>query len=218
MNINKWKLIAYIVAIVGFILLGFYLGRATIEIKEPETIIKYEKGEVIRDTIAYPVPYEVIRPIDTANIIRQCVKDGIYFDLFPEKTVVEYIEVTKEDTLRIIEDWASKRLYRETLFDIDTLGKCIIDLTVQYNRMSLIGYTYTPVSKTIMTNMFNVRKFSPFIGAGFLIVPKNDNFNLGISLDGGFFIKEKYGIKLQYGYIPNQEQNRIIGTSFLYKF
>ena len=57
MNINKWKLIAYIVAIIGFILFGFYLGRATIDVKEPEVIIKYEKGDVIRDSIAYPVPY-----------------------------------------------------------------------------------------------------------------------------------------------------------------
>lgn len=217
MQINKWKIFAYIVAIIGFMLLGFYIGRATIDVKEPETIIKYEKGETITDSIPYPVPYEVIKPVDTANIIKQCVQDGIYFDLFPEKTVVEYVEVTKEDTLRIIEDWASKRLYKETLFDIDTLGKCIIDLSVQYNRMSLIGYTYTPVSKTITNNIYKVNTFSPFIGGGLLMIPKNDYCNLGFSIDGGFFIKEKYGLKLQYGHILNNERNNIFGASFLYK-
>lgn len=218
MNINKWKLIAYIVAIIGFILFGFYLGRATIDLKEPEVIIKYEKGDVIRDSIAYPVPYEVVKPIDTANIIKQCVKDGIYFDLFPEKTVVEFVEVTKEDTLKIIEDWASKRLYKETLFDIDTIGKCTVDLSVQYNRMSLIGYTYTPVSKIVTTNIYNVKNFSPFIGAGLLMIPKTDDWNFGLSIDGGLFIKEKYGLKLQYGYMLNKERNSLIGASFLYKF
>ena len=217
MDINKWKIFAYIVAIIGFMLLGFYMGRATIEIKEPETIIKYEKGDQIIDSISYPVPYEVIKPVDTANIIKQCVKDGIYFELFPEKTVVEYVEVTKEDTLKILEDWASKRLYNETLFDIDTLGSCIVDLSVQYNRLSLLGYTYTPISKTVTTNIYKVKLFSPYIGGGLLMLPKEDYWNFGFSVDGGFFIKEKYGLKLQYGYILNKERNNIIGASFLYK-
>lgn len=218
MDVNKWKIIAYAFAIVGFILLGFYLGRTTVDKKEPDTIVKYIKGDEIHDSISYPVPYEVIKPADTANIIKQCVKDGIYFDLFPEKTVIEYVEVTKEDTSRILEDWASKRLYKETLFDIDTVGSCVVDFSVQYNRLSLIRYTYTPVIKNVNNNIYKVNLFSPFVGGGLLAIPHKEYLDLGLSIDGGFFIKEKYGLKLQYGYMLNQDRNSIIGASFLYKF
>ena len=49
-----------IVAIAIFV--GYLLGRSSVEIPEPETIveIKWEKGETIRDTIKVPEPYEVI--------------------------------------------------------------------------------------------------------------------------------------------------------------
>lgn len=49
-----------IVAIAIFV--GYLLGRSSVEIPEPETIveIKWEKGEAIRDTIKVPEPYEVI--------------------------------------------------------------------------------------------------------------------------------------------------------------
>ena len=210
MDEKKWKIIAYALAIIGFILLGFYLGRTSVDKKHPETIVKYIKGEKIKDSIPFPVPYEIVKPIDTANIIKQCVKDGIYFDLFPEKTVIEYVEVTKEDTSRILEDWASKRLYKETLFDIDTVGNCVVDLSVQYNRLSLIEYTYTPVTKNVTNNIYKVNLFNPFIGGGLLAIPYKEYLDLGLSVDGGFFIKEKYGIKLQYGYMLNQELANLV--------
>lgn len=49
-----------IVAIAIFV--GYLLGRSSVEIPEPETIveIKWGKGEAIRDTIKVPEPYEVI--------------------------------------------------------------------------------------------------------------------------------------------------------------
>lgn len=218
MEINKWKIIAYIIAIIGILFLGFYIGRTTVKEKEPITIIKYEKGEEIHDSIPYPEPYEVIKPIDTANIIKDCVKNGIYYELFPEKTVVEYIEITKEDTTRIIEDWATKRLYKETLFDIDTLGTCTIDATVQYNRLSLLEYSYIPITKSVETTLYNVKLFSPFIGGGVIGFPYKGGFDLGFSIDGGFFIKEKFGMKLQYGHVFDVEKHDIISASILYKF
>jgi hypothetical protein len=215
---NKWKIAAYIVAIIGILLLGFYLGRTTIKNNIPETIVKYTKGEKITDSIPYPVPVNTIRPIDTANIIMQCVKNGIYYELFPEKTITEYIEITKEDTSKILEDWATKRIYSEKLFDSDTIGSCIVNATVQYNRLSLLEYTYTPVIKQTIINSNKIKLFSPFIGGGFVLIPTKNYINMGLNIDGGFFIKEKYGVKLQYGHMFDIERNNIFGASFIYKF
>ena len=217
MKYNKWKIAAYAVTIIGILLFGFYLGRMTTK-NDSKTIVNYVKGEKITDSISYPVPVTTIRPVDTANIIKQCVKDGIYYELFPEKVVTEYIEVTKEDTSKILIDWATKRLYSETLFDVDTIGKCTVNATVQYNRLSLIGYSYIPVIKQVTAISNNVRVFSPFAGIGMVVMPYGNYINMGLNVDCGFFIKEKYGVKLQYSHMFDIERHNIFGASFLYKF
>ena len=215
---NKWKIAAYIVAIIGILLLGFYLGRTTIKNNVPETNTIYIEGEKIIDSIPYPVPYEVVKPTDTADVIRQCVKDGIYTELFPEKIVTEYIEVTKEDTTEIILDWGTKRLYSEKIFDIDTVGSCTVNASVQYNRLSLISYDYIPITKQTTINEYRVKAFSPYIGFGLVVC---DDFfdieNYIPTLNGGFFIKEKYGINILYGKSVKNGGN-FYGTSLLYKF
>ena len=101
---NEWKIAFYITMVVFFLTLGFFLGRKTI--KEPATkiVTEYIEGEKITDTLYYPKPYKVVVPIDTLGIIQQCIKDGIYKELWPEKVVTEYIEVDKTDTTAIIID------------------------------------------------------------------------------------------------------------------
>lgn len=218
LNNKRLQIICVIAAIILFGALGFYLGRKTITTGVPKVEVVYVKGEKITDSIPYPVPYEVVKPADTLNIIKQCVKDGIYSELFPEKVVTEYIEITKEDTSAIIIDWATKRLYSETVFDVDTIGKCTIDASVQYNRMSLLSYTYTPVHKEITIHENRVKFFSPYIGAGFLLDNDfNSYMNLIPTVSAGFFIKEKYGVNLQYGRALKNENN-LYGVSLLYKF
>ena len=214
----KKTLIYFIASVLFFGILGFYLGRKSVDINMPKTEVKYIKGEKMTDSVPYPVPIDVIRPIDTANIIKQCVNDGIYTELFPEKTITEYIEITKEDTSAIIIDWGTKRLYSETLFDVDTIGKCVVNASVQYNRLSLLSYNYTPIEKQITITQNNVRYFSPYIGTGVIF---DDNFNENINIipiiNAGFFIKEKYGFNLMYGK-SLKTKNNLFGTSLLYKF
>ena len=217
-NNQKKTLIVFVISILLFGALGFYLGRKTIDNGTPKTEVTYIKGERITDSIPYPDPYYVSKPIDTANIIKQCVKDGIYTELFPEKTITEYIEITKDDTTAIMLDWATKRLYSETLFDIDTVGKCVVGATVQYNRLSLLSYDYTPIEKTVMITTNKVRLFSPYIGVGvFVDNDFKDYFNIMPSASAGFFIKEKYGMNFQYAK-SLKTQNNFYGASLLYKF
>ena len=218
MSTNTFKIIVFVLAFVLSILSGFFLGRVTVEKSAPKTEVKYIKGEKITDSIPYPKPIEVVKPIDTANIIKQCVRDGIYSELFPEKTITEYIEITKDDTSAIIKDWATKRLYSETLFDVDTLGKCIVNASVQYNRLSLLSYNYTPIEKQVTITTNKVKFFSPYVGIGVLIDNDfSDYLNYTPTVNAGFFIKEKYGVGLLYGK-SYKTKNNFFSASLLYKF
>lgn len=215
---KKIQIICVIIGILIFSVIGFYLGRKTINSGTPKTEIVYIKGENITDSIPYPVPYEVIKPADTADIIRRCVRDGIYSELFPEKIITEYIEITKDDTTEIIRDWGTKRLYSEQIFDIDTVGQCTINASVQYNRLTLLSYSYIPVTKVTTITNTKVKLFSPYIGAGVLVNNDiSDYMNLIPTVSAGFFIKERYGINVQYGKML-KNKNNLYGISLLYKF
>ena len=217
-NTKKSQLVCVAIAVVLFGLIGFFLGRKTVKESKPRIEIVYVPGEPIIDSIPYPEPYEVVKPADTADIIRACVRDGIYSELFPERVVTEYVEITKEDTAEIIRDWGTKRMYSEILFDVDTLGKCVVDASVQYNRLLMLSYKYTPVIKTVTITENRVKYFSPYVGVGAFLKNDFSNYlNVMPTVNAGFFIKEKYGLHFQYGrYFGTQ--NNIYGASFLYKF
>lgn len=202
--------------ILGLFGVGFYLGRKTIK-TDTKIVTEYIKGDTIRDTLYYPQPIKIIEPIDTLNIIKQCIKDGIYSELWPEKVITEYIEVTKQDTTKIMNDWATKRLYSETLFQNDSIGSCVVDAEVQYNRMKLIGYNYTPITKQVTETIYKTKLFSPFVGGGYLINPWEEKRNPIMTLNGGVFIKEKYGLQIQYMRTLNSK-NDYIGGNVLIKF
>lgn len=198
--------------------IGFFAGRATK--KETTKIeVRYEKGETIHDTVTITEPVEVEPVVDTASIIQQCIRDGIYAELFPNKTVIDtqYIEVTREDTTAMLADWATAKTYNESLFDIDTLGRCDVSLTVQYNRLAALSYTYTPIQKTTTITTEKKRVVSPFIGLGVLTNPTDFGNSLMPSASVGIYIVEHYGVTLQYSrYIKNKEN--IVGLMLNYKW
>lgn len=215
---DKWKVIAYIAVAAVIWLLGFLIGRSTTAVRA-ETVVEYVKGDTVRDSIPYPVPYVVYKPTDTAGIIRQCVKDGIYTELFPARTIteVEYIEVTKADTSQMLTDWATLRKYQETLFDIDTTGKCLVDAEVQYNRLRLVGYTYTPVHKVVTIKEQRVRQLSPFLGLGLGLVHAKPDMHYYPTVECGFFVRERVGVDVRFGRDFANRTN-LYGVSLLYKF
>ena len=53
-----------IIAVAISLFLGYLWGRSSVELPAPKRIveIKWEKGEVVRDTVEKPVPYEVKVP------------------------------------------------------------------------------------------------------------------------------------------------------------
>lgn len=213
----KWKILFYATVIIGIFILGFYLGRKTIDKPETKIEIQYLPGEVIRDTCFVEKPVSIEKPIDTLGVIQQCIKDGIYSELWPTKTITEYVEVSKEDTTAIMNDWASKRTYTEHLFNNEINGKCTVSAEVQYNRLKLLGYEYVPITKTVVETKYVTKAFSPFVGLSYLKNPWDEVSNPMIQLNGGFFIKEKYALQILYqrGLVL---KNDYIGGGMIYKF
>lgn len=213
---NIWSIILCIVLIIGILGVGFYMGRKSINTK-PKVEIKYIKGDTIKDTIYLPTPVRETIPIDTINFIKQIIADGMYKELWPERVITEYVEVTKQDSTEIINDWMTKRYYSEQIFNNDTIGNCTINAEVQYNRLRLIDYTYNPITKEVTNTHYKVKTFSPFLGGGYMVNPWDDIRDPIITVNGGIFIREKYGLQVQIMH-SLKTKNDYIGGSFIYKF
>lgn len=217
MKTNQWKILFYAICIFGLLTFGFFLGRKTVKEPKTKTEIQYLPGEKITDTCYIKEPYKVETPIDTLGIIQQCIKDGIYEELWPTKTITEYIEITKKDTTTILNDWGTKRYYTQILFNDNVNGSCTFYAEVQYNRMKYVGYEYSPITQTITETKYITKFFSPFIGLSYITNPWDEIKNPMIQINGGLFIKEKIGIQAIYqrGLIL---KNDYVGGGIVYKF
>ncbi len=191
---NWWKVGAIIVGIIAVLILGIYIGK---KITKPKIIERIEYITLPPQNDSVP-PVIIKETVDTAKLIKQCVRDGIYQELFPEKIVyiTDTLEFDKTDSTKVMQDWATKREYEATLFDSDTLGKCDIKTTVQYNRLGNINYTFTPMQKQVTTTEVVTRKFLPYIGGGITTYPSAE-------IEAGMFIDQSYGFALSGSYYFN---------------
>ena len=209
-NKNWWKICVIIAAAILLFGLGFYVGKK----REPEVIIKTETKYVelppIHDSIPKPVPVYVKKPADSLNILLALIEEGKYEEYFPERVRDSLIYVTKEDTAAVIRDWATERVYKETLFDTDTLGRFAFDAKVQYNRLQNFDYTFTPVQKQTETTIRTVRTFLPYLGAGL-------DLSGSVMAQGGVFVKQNVGLAVQYRYDTKMKEHTA-GALFLYMF
>jgi len=211
MKNKNWRKIGVIItAAILLFGLGFYVGKK----REPEVIIKTETKYVelppIHDSIPKPVPVYVKQPADSLNILLALIEEGKYEEYFPERVRDSLIYVTKEDTAAVIRDWAAERVYKETLFDTDTLGRFAFDAKVQYNRLQNFDYTFTPVQKQTETTIRTVRTFLPYVGAGL-------DLSGSVMVQGGMFVKQNAGLATQYRYDTKLKEHTA-GALFLYMF
>ena len=208
------KILLYISLVIIAFAIVFYLGVRVGKKEVLDNIVTntvYVPSEPIHDSIPVLIPVKEIIPPDTLNIIKECVKKGIYSELFPEKIVDNIVYVPDIDSTAIVQDWATTRYYSETLFDSDTLGSCTVDATVQYNRLSNLKYKYSPVVKynqVLYTE--KERALSPFVGAG-ISTP------VGLTGQVGVFVKDDWGVSLTYNrdFIHKTDN---FGLMCLYKF
>jgi len=206
---NWWKIAVIAIAALTLFWGGFYLGRS----RDPEVItkevVKYVELPPIHDSIPYPKPYKVVEPVDSMNIIMEAKMSGLLAELFPNEGK-DTVYVTEKDTTAALRDWATERLYSETLFDSDTLGRFSFDAMVKYNRLASFDYTFIPVQKQTETTIKTTRKFLPYLGAGIA----TDGALMG---QGGMFFHQDAGFAIQYRYDTQLKQNSV-GAMFLYMF
>lgn len=159
----------FIIACIACLIIGFLVGRKTIDTKESVTI---EHKEPVSSIVRIPEPKET--------------KPAIPVYKYKTDTINNII-VQKVDTAQIIEDWIKSRNYNITLFDNDN-GKLNIDANVQYNKLSDLQYTFTPIQKVITKQKVPV--LIPFIGVSYN--------SLGYVSAGGGLFYHNLGVELRY--------------------
>lgn len=152
-NLGKSILISLGILLLGFII-GFIVSRVTIKDHEPK--ITYIKGDTIYKEVPVPQPSSEETPSDPN--IKYIYKETIHYT---DTGSIRYREV---DTLAILDDWIKKRNYNISLFDNDTIGKLDLKASIQYNKISHLDYTYTPINKVITKT--KERNFEIFGGFG----------------------------------------------------
>ena len=117
------------------LVVGFFVGRKTISY---DTEIRYVQGEVVRDTIAFPVP--------------------VFETKFDTIRLIEY------DTIKTLIDWNTERYYTERLFN-DNRGLLDVSATVQFNTLRDFSYSFTPIYK--QTTRYRYPVWQPYVGASY---------------------------------------------------
>jgi len=195
-NLRKNILISLGILLLGFII-GFIVSRVTIQDSEPK--IEYIKGDTIYKEVPVPQPSSEETPSEPN--IKYIYKESIHYT---DTGSVKYREV---DTLAILADWIKKRNYDISLFDNDTIGKLDLKASVQYNKISYLDYTYTPIYKVITKT--KEKNFEIFGGFG-------TNTNSTVNGQIGFYRKH-----LGIGYVYSRDlhsSNDAHGISIYLKY
>jgi hypothetical protein len=208
------------VAIVLMLMLaGFLIGRYTVKVKV-EVKPEYITLPPIHDTLIKPIEVEKTNSVklDTVSLLKYCLANHLYDYLIRSSDSVNVV-IEKVDTLKILEDWLTKRKYELNLFDNDTIGKLDVDAVIQYNQIQHFGYNYIPTHKQTTITKEKQLLFEPFMSGGMSIgLDQNKKATPGVALQFGAFIKGNCGFSVGYQYLFGDIQNHIVSGQFLYKF
>ncbi len=162
-----------IITLIAVALIAFLIGRASVN---QTSDVVYTKGKTVSGNVHITLPTKEIQPI--APILP-------YKYIFIDNTKTEIV-----DTAKIINDYITAKTYSLTLFD-NLYGKLDIAPTIQYNRLSSVPYTFTPIEKTVYTK----QKWTFFSTASY------NTFHIA-GVGAGVFYKNK---GLHYSYLWNTE-------------
>lgn len=165
----------YIVLLFVSLFIGFIVGRQT---TKQEVITKFVQGEIIRDTIMNFVP-DTVYIAGELKYKYEYKTDTIYKDV----PVID----REESIVETIRDWNRTREYSKLLFDNES-GKLSVALSMQYNELQKLSYSFTPMYKE--TTIVKKRVFVPFVSASFY---SNNSFSAG----WGFFY-HSLGFRVEY--------------------
>ena len=153
----------------------FLLGRASV--KQISEVV-YTKGKPMKGSANITLPTKEIKPIQPILPYKY---------IFIENTKTEVVDTTK-----IISDYIAERSYSLTLFD-NLYGKLDIAPTIQYNQLTAVPYTFTPIEKTV----YSQQKWTFFTTVSY------NTFNI-VGVGGGVFRKN---IGIHYKYLWNTGLN-----------
>ena len=170
---------------IAIALIAFLIGRASI--KQANEVV-YTQGKTVSGNAHLSFPTKEIKPIQPILPYRY---------IFIENTKTEIV-----DTAKIISDYIAERTYSVTLFD-NLHGKLDIAPTVQYNQLSAVPFSFTPIEKTVYSRhkwtLFSTLSYNTFNIAG-----------VGV---GAFYNK----IGVEYRYLWNtlsHKKGHELGVSF----
>lgn len=171
-NNIEFMLLIIVIAISCFFL-GKYFGNGC-----------QEKNTASGETIKGYIPGEKLSPVKEETPLNPDLpmKEVQYRDTGSVRTQIKYITLTKKmiiDTAAIIADYIVKRSYSQTLFN-NSNGKLEVFPTVYQNKLSSLGYEFTP----------KVKAWQPFVGTSYSTA---DFLGLG----AGFFY-HNLGVEYQY--------------------
>lgn len=133
-------------------IIAFLLGRATVKQTNQEV---YTKGKTVSVSVPITLPTKEIKPFEPILPYKY---------IFINNTTTEVV-----DTAKIISNYIAEKTYSLTLFD-NLHGKLDIAPTIQYNTLTEIPYTFTPIEKTIFTRQkwtfFSTLSYNTFSIAG----------------------------------------------------
>lgn len=189
----------YIIAalILGMGILGFFIGRATINEQE-DNPISYINGIVIHDTIT----------IDSTKIVEKVIPAKPQLPTKPDTIRLpgdKEIIVQKVDTAKIIANYIEEKTYEKILFDDSIAGKFTIKAKVQYNDLKQISYDFKQKTKVIKENKKQL--VIPFIETEY------NSFGY-VEAGGGIFIKN-FGVSGKY--VTNLK-DKGFSVGLVYKF
>ena len=157
--------------------IGFFIGRSTVT-NDKKT--EYVKGEMINGSVSNN-QIEPTKETKPDKPILPLVSDTIYLDS------IIYI-VQKVDSAAIIADYILKKDYQLTLFDNKENGKLTVAPTVQYNKLTGLDYSFTPIQR--VTTITKERTWQPFASASY------STFNY-VGIGAGAFYHD-IGFEIQY--------------------
>ena len=167
--------------------LAFLIGRASVK-QTSETI--YTQGKTVSGNVHVSLPIKEIQPLKPLLPYRY---------IFINNTKTEVV-----DTAKIIIDYMAERTYSLTLFD-NLHGRLDITPTIQYNKLTTLPFTFTPIEKTVYTK----QKWTFFSTASY------NSFNIA-GLGAGVFYKNR---GLHYKYLWNtrtRENGHELGVNFMF--
>lgn len=150
---KRWKI--YVAAAIGLLLAGFFIGRATIPMKE---VVRYVRLPAVRGSLTSfdltPIAETFSGQLKFITVFRDVPAQAD--PQHPLKLVdpVAWPAAGREiDTLAsyvaTVVDWNVRRTYAKTLFDTKELGKFSFTAEVQYNTLDGFDYDFQPTQREV---------------------------------------------------------------------